>query len=300
MRKTLYIKILKNAGGKKMRRYSIVLVVFAVLFAYGFGSYAAGVGNFSNQILKQGEKMIQTHVTKNKRIEILPDLTIIKIAKIKNKPLVVNDNSQGFVISIKNIGSEDVRNQDIKVKLTYGNKSITRQFYGLAIHHTKELKIAPVIFTQGGKNYRITAQVDYNNAIKEKNEDNNKLSKVFYVSDALVIKTMKAQIGRSGKNLYVSVITNKPIKDMKNMEVYYSFMHIGERFPDTVRFNHAVNTTTYIYGPVDISCICKGSPKMGLYILAIQKDASNKQIRYQTIVKLKYVIKSQSFASIKR
>lgn len=283
-----------------MRRYLIVFVVFAVLFAYGFGSYAAGVGNFSNQMLKQGEKMIQTHVTKNKRIEILPDLTIIKIAKIKNKPLVVNDNSQGFVISIKNIGSEDVRNQDIKVKLTYGNKSITRKFYGLAIHHTKELKIAPVIFTQGGKNYRITAQVDYNNAIKEKNEDNNKLSKVFYVSDALVIKTMKAQIGRSGKNLYVSVITNEPIKDMKNMEVYYSFMHTGERFPAAVRFNHTVNTTTYIYGPINISGTCKRSEKMGLYILAIQKDASNKQIRYQTIVKLKYAIKSQSFTSIKR
>ena len=149
MRKTLYVKVLKNARGKKMRRYLIVFVISAVLFVYGFGSYAAGVGNFSNQMLKQGEKMIQTHVTKNKRIEILPDLTITKIAKIKNKQLVVNDNSQGFVISIKNIGSEDVRNQDIKVKLTYGNRSITRKFYGLAIHHTKELKIAPVIFTQG-------------------------------------------------------------------------------------------------------------------------------------------------------
>ncbi len=162
-----------------MRRYLIVFVVFAVLFAYGFGSYAAGVGNYANQMLQQGKHMIQNNMTKNKLPEILPDLTITKIEKIKkNKPFIVNDNNQGVVIYIKNIGSKDV-NRHIKVKLTYGNKSITRNFWKLPIYHTKEIKMVP-IFEKGNRNCRITVTVDYNNEIKEANEDNNKLSKVFY------------------------------------------------------------------------------------------------------------------------
>ncbi len=247
---------LRSERGEKVKRYLVVSFIFTMLFLYGSFSYSGNMGNFGNQLLQSGKQMLQEKATKNTPLEKLPDLTVTKIVKIKNKPLIVNDNRQGFVVFIKNTGSKDVRGQYIYVKFTYGNKTIIKKFYGLAMNHTKELKVAPVVFDKGGKNYSITAEVDYDNKIKEQNENNNKLSKTFYVDKPfLIIKNMKAQLGKNGKNMYVIIEINKgaPVdyKNITELKVYDNVHH-------SYAYHHMINRTTYVFGPVDYSNILTG------------------------------------------